>query len=571
MASEKDKRLQSSLKTATGAFDQAVAVSQDALNDGLYYLFDKYEDLQKMKVNKKKFGRIDAMMDHAEVSLPVKSSSYRTLVFYCIFQTGKLVLTDDDGNDKKPIDLADWRFAFEVDYTTLDVPSDTTEHQEAKKQMNQPGDYSIKRLFLDFKTHKIRNFNKDLSDFKGHNWDSEDLQSFLSLITFWGDPEKGVMKDKQKSTLGYFLTTAKPETVNPPAPTFPPTSVKHQHYKYIAPGKQTPDEGPKDGKNNMLLYLEMTQNRSFPSEDILEYSGNFVTPGMKGTTCISRDIFWDSYLLRNPSLSGPYGPQPPLLREFNRHVYAWLGEFHVWAKNYSTDLSWSYGFGHTRWEPSRSPDYFAWKKVSANKWEWKNKDKKSGHDEGIWPVRLDAKASSDTLNELRFDPGSNKIHLEGCSKVWAEMKRSDFQNIEEKGGVAINWALDITIDSVSEGGLKLNMNLPANPKDIFHTTALTKPFATEAEETQDEAEPAENEPAESTPKTGKTGKISVHDMTEAANDAAAKLDFKSVTSNLQTALENSARFVLPGGRQFFYNNAVFGNNGDLLVEAKYKS
>lgn len=97
MASEKDKRLQSSLKTATGAFDQAVAVSQDALNDGLYYLFDKYEDLQKMKVNKKKFGRIDAMMDHAEVSLPVKSSSYRTLVFYCIFQTGKLVLTDDDG------------------------------------------------------------------------------------------------------------------------------------------------------------------------------------------------------------------------------------------------------------------------------------------------------------------------------------------------------------------------------------------------------------------------------------------------------------------------------------------
>lgn len=55
-------------------------------------------------------------------------------------------------NDKKPIDLAGWRFAFEVDYTTLDVPSDTTEHREAKRQMNQPGNYSIKRLFLDFKS-----------------------------------------------------------------------------------------------------------------------------------------------------------------------------------------------------------------------------------------------------------------------------------------------------------------------------------------------------------------------------------------------------------------------------------
>lgn len=38
----------------------------------------------------------------------------------------------------------------------------------------------------------------------------------------------------------------------------------------------------------------------------------------------------------------------------------------------------------------------------------------------------------DTLNELWFDPGSNKIHLKGCSKLWAEMKRSDFLNIEEK-------------------------------------------------------------------------------------------------------------------------------------------
>jgi hypothetical protein len=53
---------------------------------------------------------------------------------------------------------------------------------------------------------------------------------------------------------------------------------------------------------------------------------------------------------------------------------------------------------------------------------------------------------------------------------------------------------DLTSLSCFRGGLSgfiLNMNLPANPKDIFHTTALTKPFATEAEETQDEAEPAE--------------------------------------------------------------------------------
>lgn len=113
------------------------------------------------------------------------------------------------------------------------------------------------------------------------------------------------MKDARKSTLGYFLTTSKPETVNSPAPTFPVSAMKYQNYQYIAPGKQTPEEGLKEGEHNMLLYLGMTQDQQFPREDILEYSGNSVIPQTEGTVCISRDVFWDWYLLRNPSLEGP--------------------------------------------------------------------------------------------------------------------------------------------------------------------------------------------------------------------------------------------------------------------------
>lgn len=97
MTTETSLRLQSSLQTATVTFDHLVAVSQEALNDGLYYLFDKYEEFRTMKVNKKKFGRINAVMSHSEVSLPVKSSNYRTLNFFCIFDNGELILTDDDG------------------------------------------------------------------------------------------------------------------------------------------------------------------------------------------------------------------------------------------------------------------------------------------------------------------------------------------------------------------------------------------------------------------------------------------------------------------------------------------
>ena len=45
-----------------------------------------------------------------------------------------------------------WQFAFEVDFTTLDAPPKTSEHHTVKKSMDHPGDYTIKRLFLDFKS-----------------------------------------------------------------------------------------------------------------------------------------------------------------------------------------------------------------------------------------------------------------------------------------------------------------------------------------------------------------------------------------------------------------------------------
>lgn len=192
------------------------------------------------------------------------------------------------------------------------------------------------------------------------------------------------MQDREKSTLGYFLTTNKPETVNPPALTFPPTAMKHQHYKYIAPESEYPKEGLEKDKNNMLLYVEMTQNRSFPRENILEYSGNFMQPGMKGTVCLSRGIFWDSYLLRNSSLQGPYGSMPPLLREFNRHGYAWLNGFYIWASVYKGGLQWSFGFGNDRQEPEHSADFFVWKRVSPFKWEWHPEDEYvHDQDEGV--------------------------------------------------------------------------------------------------------------------------------------------------------------------------------------------
>jgi hypothetical protein len=240
--------------------------------------------------------------------------------------------------------------------------------------------------------HKIAYFQQDLSDFGKHKWDPEDLDKFLLLMSGWGNAQTGVMKDHQKSTLGYYLTTQKPETVNPLGPTFPPTALKHQHYKYIAPGSTEPEDGLEKGKNNMLLYLEMTQQRPFPSEDILEYSGNFVAAGMKGTACISREIFWDSYLLCSPPLDSPSGI-PPLLREFNRHLYAWQAGFHVWASGFEAGVQWSYGIGPQRKEEPHPPSYFSWARISPTEWEFNTHSQKHSSDTGAMGYWAEGDAS----------------------------------------------------------------------------------------------------------------------------------------------------------------------------------
>jgi hypothetical protein len=127
----------------------------------------------------------------------------------------------------------------------------------------------------------------------------------------------------------------------------------------------------------------------------------------------------------------------------------------------------------------------------------------------------------------------------------------------------------------------MNMNLPSNPKDIFHISDATYTELSAEEAQEDTKKDAEIEKWETTetdankaiPTAGGNEKhgISVANMKEAATDAAGKLDFRNVTTNLQSALQSSARFVLPGGQQFFYKNPIFNNNGDLIVEARYKS
>ncbi|PKY06357.1 hypothetical protein P168DRAFT_279802 [Aspergillus campestris IBT 28561] len=539
---EQSRRLQTSLRTQSGTFDQAVAVSQKSLNDALYYLFDQYEELRSIKV-RSFVGELDATMQYSEISLPVNENNYSTVVFYCHFETGSLRLKDDEGKLGDNIDVADWRFAFDVDFGSIDVPSNTSEYQDLKKKLSHPGEYDIRRLFLDFKTNKINHFKEKLSDFNGHNWkDDDEKLKFVFLMSAWGNSDQSVMKDEKLSTLGYAISTNRPQSVNPLGPTFPPTSLKHQHYKYLAPGKDTPEVGLEKGGNNMLLYLEMTQNRSFPQEDILTYSGNFCAANMEATTCISHDNFWDAYLLRNTALDG--SELPGLLREFNYQLYAWQGDLELTVGNDgSYELDWSFGIGHNSPEaPKNSASHYAWTRTSATNWDFK------------WPPpqsHADWTSPAETVNKLSINPGDNKILIGGYSKLWIKLHHW-FIGSEDwhEGSVTVTWNTEIEMKSVKEGGLEMQLKMPTNPKDLFKIDYTPKSVFSSSKEGP--------------------GMV-VPDLKSAAEDAITKVDFNTVTTTLQNSLKSSARFVLPGGRVFHYKDPIFNDNGDLLVEGFYKN
>ena len=185
----------------------------------------------------------------------------------------------------------------------------------------------------------------------------------------WGSAvADAVKKEPRKATIGYSVKAKDPKTVNEAAPTFPPTSVKFQNYEYKGPSQDNATDGPgPKGDNNVLLYLEMTQNLSFPKE-MLTYSGNFVTSDMLGTICIGRDIFFASYLLRQADTDSF------LLNSINHSLYCWIEpDRHVQKDTPYPDPEKNLNIGSSN---DKKPEFFAFTPVNASstKWEWMRND-----------------------------------------------------------------------------------------------------------------------------------------------------------------------------------------------------
>jgi hypothetical protein len=169
-------------------------------------------------------------------------------------------------------------------------------------------------------------------------------------------------------TVGYSWTTKHPAKAYPNAPSFPPTDLIFQCYPYYAEGQKIPTEGlGPAGDYNMLLYLEMTGNRPPPKERSLTYTGNWATPSIPASMCISTEVFWNDYLLQDSTMG-------PLLVLMNQAT--WVEAVATTADYFKDSYSYTIGahFGH-------DSDFWAWTPKSNNLgWTWSQTQQQTAKD-----------------------------------------------------------------------------------------------------------------------------------------------------------------------------------------------
>ncbi|OJJ75795.1 hypothetical protein ASPBRDRAFT_38097 [Aspergillus brasiliensis CBS 101740] len=544
---EASKRLQSSLDTDKGRFNEITALSQKAINDGMSQLLKNHTDLTEVKASMEGIGTLDAKLQSSQLSLDVTGQQDVVSMYYCTLESGTLHLTV---STDKEFDVSGWTIAWTctLDKEVVDPSSD--EFKQVQTQIMQPGDYSISSLFFAFTNDHIIFFDRAHSTFNGTEL-SEDQKSYLGLILghWYTDPDTSKWKDRQKRTLAYALHTDKPETVNEEAPSFPPTSLKLQTYPYIAPNETKPGQGlGSAGDNNMLLYLQMTDKRPFPDVRLLEYSGNYVSKGMNGTIIIDRDIIWDSYLFRTTA--------PKLLSQFNVYTYAWVAS----ASNPNLfGEQWSIGLG----DPSHSSDasFYAWKQSGSDNltWTWtpSNEEQKYNNtyqsDAGWNKLNI----TCTTSNTLSTASGTGDIKASGTTDVTivCQAVATTYPMVAEYDytiHVKITWETNITV-TTTDGGLKFSLNLP---------TDLTKVFEVKADPLQWKGDTAGFDKLDEV-------KTRYQKFQDQLVKQFQSTSFGEAEKSLEGDLNNSARFVIPGKGSLEYKNPIFNSNGDMMIEADY--
>lgn len=114
-----------------------------------------------------------------------------------------------------------------------------------------------------------------------------------------------------------------------------------------------------------------------------------------------------------------------------------------------------------------------------------------------------------------------------------------------RASATMNWGLNMTLNSVLQGGMEISLNLPADTSEVFKVG------------TYNDSWPLDIHDRESKKLKGYL------------SDSISRAPFAQAQRELETALRSTARFVLPGAKTFFYKNAMYNKHGDALLQLEY--
>ncbi|KAK3494171.1 uncharacterized protein B0T23DRAFT_411381 [Neurospora hispaniola] len=387
-------------------FHQIIAISQDKINDNLRVRFDPelQPELVSFKHELPQMGVSEATLDPPNIEVCTESDTEtKRSRFFLNFKTGsyKYKATVEAGG-VETVAIDGWKVPFFVTYDekTLAKPPDSS-HPDLKSKWAklEPGKYSLSRIIMFLGSAPLSSLDWDHAHCPGLSQENDPygmkkmffrmfLEAYLSSL----------QKNPDALTLGYMIKEAAPDPTDK-APTFSPTAVKIQNYKYqpcsdtqqTINGKAIPPNS-----RDAFVFMEMTGGADIPRDE-LQRKGNLIIGDMPGALVFSKELFFNKYLVENA------------LSSVNVSFFDMANDLMKWVDGTRWESDWLLTNG------SRAEAIPAAKWTidgSKAKLSWKGSKSYSG-----WNILRSTDTSIDT--ELSTEPRANKITLTSKMKLGA--------------------------------------------------------------------------------------------------------------------------------------------------------
>jgi hypothetical protein len=427
------------------------------------------------------------------------------------------------------------------DEKKLQAPPPGNPALESKWKKLEPGKYSLNQIVMFLGSAPLSSLNLKETKLPGLDPNSPGFPMkklfFDMFITMYLTK---LQAHPDALTLGYVIKKESAEK-DERNPTYPPTSVKYQNYRY-QPCKDT--NATIDGKpvapgaRNAFLFVEMTNNNPFPREK-LERKGNIIVGNMPGGLVLGKQLFVQKYLVGTA------------FKDFNTNMLDTANQLFTWVRNES-----GYTGAKQWWLTNGSRD----EAVSKAKWSLAG-DGKRASAEWVGIMHRQYRDNSPFGETLRTEyhagmdpkPRTNgievdaRLHLFYHEIIPVQTMSGQYTGVEHFVEAEVFFKLVFRLVEVHDDGL-LGVEVTQTINTCRCRAADNKDRVAWAEWL-----------------LGPSNANFADELTEKLRGVVTP-----VGDVLATYINKQQQFVFPGSKTFFYKDPMFSDACDLLVRLEYQ-